>query len=85
MATSESINPVALMSAGPCAMCGTFTPEDDSPPTIMIGWFASDAACAREAARSNIDSSILIAFRDDRANHPGRSPEVSTQRRTGVG
>lgn len=70
------INPrVSCMSAGPYATCGTFTPEDDSPPTIMIGWFASDEACRREAARNGIEPATLIAFRDDRTRHPKRAPQ----------
>ncbi len=73
-AMSPALRPAAiLMSAGPFATCGTFTPEDDDePPTIMIGCFATDAACRREATRNGLDPAEVIAFRDD-TQHSGAS------------
>lgn len=51
-----------LRHAGDAETCGTFTPEDDSPPVLMIGSRASDERIAKLAARHGIDPRVLVMF-----------------------
>lgn len=51
-----------LQHAGNCTACGTFTPEDGSPPTIVIGSCAPIDSLRRLAARHRLEPEALIAF-----------------------
>lgn len=51
-----------LRHAGCTDHCGTFTPEDDSPPVLLIGSRASDERLERLAAKHGFDSRTLVYF-----------------------
>lgn len=64
-----------LRSGGPYGVCETVAFEDEALPVVFVGWFASDAACSREAARNGLNPADVMGFRDDRMQHPERSPK----------
>jgi hypothetical protein len=51
-----------LRHAGCTDQCGTFTPEDDSPPELWIGSRASDERIERLAVKHGFDPRTLIYF-----------------------
>jgi hypothetical protein len=45
---------------GESELCGTYVPEDDSPPIIMVGAKASEQRIANLAQRHRIDVRMLL-------------------------
>lgn len=63
MATSiiQPTNSVpVLVHDGDSERCGTFTPEDDSAPTLVVGRNAATEAIQRAAARHGVDPLALL-------------------------
>ena len=54
--------PPVLQHDGCTDRCGTFTPEDEGPATLLIGARASAEQIARAAARHDIDPVALLQF-----------------------
>lgn len=51
-----------LQHAGDTDVCGTFTPEDDSPTYIVVGARASAARLRRLAAKHSLEPEALLMF-----------------------
>lgn len=51
-----------LQHAGDTDVCGTFTPEDDSPTCIVVGACASAERLRRLAARHHLEPESLLIF-----------------------
>lgn len=51
-----------LQHAGDNDICGTFTPEDDSPTCIVVGARASAECMRRLAARHHLEPESLLLF-----------------------
>lgn len=51
-----------LQHDGESDRCGTFTPEDDTPPVLLIGRKASPEAIHRAATRYGLDALALLHF-----------------------
>lgn len=58
-----------LCHAGSTDCCGTFIPEDDSPPVLIIGARASADKVQAQASRHSLDVAMLLAF--SRSGLPG--------------
>jgi hypothetical protein len=51
-----------LQHAGCSDQCGTFTPEDDGPPVVIVGALASDESIRSVARRHGLDFLVVQAF-----------------------
>lgn len=51
-----------LQHAGDTDVCGTFTPEDDSPTCLVVGARASAERLRRLAARHHLEPESLLLF-----------------------
>lgn len=51
-----------LQHAGDTDVCGTFTPEDESPTCIVVGARASAERLRRLAARHRLEPESLLLF-----------------------
>ena len=66
--TCAPVVPV-LRHAGSTDYCGTFIPEDDSPPVLIIGARVNAERIEALARRHGLDVAMLLAFA--RAGLPG--------------
>lgn len=51
-----------LQHAGHSDQCGTFTPENDGPPVVMVGALASEEALSSVSRRHGLDFQLVRAF-----------------------
>ena len=51
-----------LQHAGRSDQCGTFTPEEDGPPVVIVGTLASDESISNVARRHGLDFHLVQAF-----------------------
>nr|WP_145546407.1 hypothetical protein [Variovorax boronicumulans] len=60
-ATAHPVVPV-LQHAGHSDHCGTFMPEDDAPPVLVIGSRAAAEKIEGLAKRHGLSAGMLLAF-----------------------